>query len=127
MTVTADFNPKVEDGKCVLRFSGNLTLLRVRKLTEQLGEIEAEQLIVDLSDVERMDTVGAWLVHKLERDRGARIVGATEDQQTLIDHVARQDEQIERMAASMKAAGLCCPNMKEGDKLDSEQLNRLVD
>ena len=45
----------------------------------------------------------------------------------LIDHVARQDEQIERMAASMKAAGLCCPNMKEGDKLDSEQLNRLVD
>ena len=94
MTVTADFNPKVEDGKCVLRFSGNLTLLRVRKLTEQLGEIEAEQLIVDLSDVERMDTVGAWLVHKLERDRGARIVGATEDQQTLIDHVARADQPV---------------------------------
>ena len=94
MTVTADFNPKVEDGKCVLRFSGNLTLLRVRKLTEQLGEIEAEQLIVPLSDVERMDTGGAWLVHKHERDRGARIVGATEDQQTLIDHVARADQPV---------------------------------
>ena len=94
MTVTADINQKVEDGKCVLRFSGNLTLLRVRKLTEQLGEVEAEQLVVDLSDVDRMDTVGAWLVHKLERDRGAKIVGASEDQQTLIDHVARADQPI---------------------------------
>jgi phospholipid/cholesterol/gamma-HCH transport system permease protein len=91
MSVTSDLNPNLEDGRCVLRFSGSLTLLRVRKLSEQLEEIEAEHLTVDLSDVERMDTVGAWLVHKLERDRGAKIVGATEDQQLLIDHVARAD------------------------------------
>ena len=45
----------------------------------------------------------------------------------LIDHAARQDEQIERLSAAMQAAGLCCPSMREGDKLDSEQLNRLVD
>ncbi len=94
MTVTADFNQRVEDGKCVLHFSGNLTLLRVRKLSEQLEDLQADSLVVDLSEVERMDTVGAWLVHKLERDRGARIVGATEDQQTLIDHVARADQPI---------------------------------
>jgi phospholipid/cholesterol/gamma-HCH transport system permease protein len=94
MSVTADFSQKVEDGSCVLRFSGNLTLLRVRKLSEQLEEIDAERLVVDLSDVERMDTVGAWLVHKLERDRGARIVGATEDQQTLLDHVANADQPV---------------------------------
>jgi len=78
----------------VLRFSGNLTLLRVRKLSEQLKEIDAERLVVDLSEVERMDTVGAWLVHKLERDRGATIVGATEDQQMLIDHVTRADQPV---------------------------------
>ncbi len=94
MTVTADFKPQLEDGNCVLRLSGNLTLLRVRKLTEQLSELEAERIIVDLSEVERMDTVGAWLVHKLERDRGATIVGASEDQQTLIDHVARADQPV---------------------------------
>jgi serine O-acetyltransferase len=45
----------------------------------------------------------------------------------LIDHAARQDEQIERLTATVKAAGLCCPSMPEGDKLDSEQLNRLVE
>ena len=45
----------------------------------------------------------------------------------LINHAARQDEQIERMMATMKAAGLCCPSMPAGEKLDSVQLNKLVD
>ncbi|MGZ8361777.1 MAG: MlaE family lipid ABC transporter permease subunit, partial [Allosphingosinicella sp.] len=68
-----------------------LTLLRVRKLSAQLDAIKAEGVTVDLTEVEKMDTTGAWLVHKLQRDRGATIVGASEDQQTLIDHVARAD------------------------------------
>lgn len=45
----------------------------------------------------------------------------------LINHAARQDEQMERMMATMRAAGLACPKMPEGDKLDSEQMNKLVD
>jgi len=94
MTVTADFDADMEEGRCVLKFSGNLTMLRVRKLSEQLKEIDAEGLTVDLSGVERMDTVGAWLVHKLERDRGATIVGATEEQQLLIAHVTQADQPV---------------------------------
>jgi len=94
MTVTADFASSYEDGQCVLRLTGNLTLLRVRKLSEQLNAIEADRLVVDLAGVERMDTTGAWLIHKLERDRGAKIVGATEDQQMLINHVARADRPV---------------------------------
>jgi serine O-acetyltransferase len=47
--------------------------------------------------------------------------------QGLIAHAARQDEQMERMLASMKQAGLCCPDMPEGDKLDAVKLNKLVD
>src|ERR1044072_3029169 len=91
MSATTGFTVTEQDGRCVLRFSGSLTLLRVRKLSEQLEEVEADKPVVDLSGVERMDTVGAWLVHKLERDRRATIVGATEEQQLLIDHVARAD------------------------------------
>ena len=45
----------------------------------------------------------------------------------LINHAARQDEQMERMMATMRAAGLACPDMPQGDRLDSVQLNRLVD
>lgn len=94
MSVTADFSSNVEDGRCVLRFRGNLTILRVRRLTEQLKAMDAEHITIDLSEVERMDTVGAWLVHKLERDRGATIVGANRDQQLLIDHVTAADQPV---------------------------------
>jgi len=103
MSVTADLSQNVEDGRCVLRFSGNLTLLRVRKLSEQLNELEADDITVDLSEVERMDTVGAWLVHKLQRDRGAKLVGATREQQVLIDHVAKADQPVEMKRARPRA------------------------
>jgi phospholipid/cholesterol/gamma-HCH transport system permease protein len=94
MSEAGDFIQSSDNGECVLRFSGNLTILRVRKLSDQLKEVEADRLVVDLTEVDRMDTVGAWLVHKLERDRGARIVGATEDQKTLIDHVTQADQPV---------------------------------
>ena len=94
MTLSADLTERLDDGRVVLKFTGNLTLLRVRKLSEDLEELDGDKLVVDLSGVERMDTVGAWLVHKLERDRGAEIVGTTEEQQTLIDHVARADQPV---------------------------------
>ena len=45
----------------------------------------------------------------------------------LIDQAALQEQQIERMAAIMKAAGLDCKAMPECDKFDSAQLNKLVD
>jgi len=94
MAVTQDFTETLEDGRRVLRFSGNLTMLRVRKLNQQLKDIDGDSLTVDLTEVERMDTVGAWLVHKLERDHGAKIVGATEDQQLLIEHVTKSDRPV---------------------------------
>jgi serine O-acetyltransferase len=45
----------------------------------------------------------------------------------LINHVAQQDAQIERMCSTIKAAGIACPGMDESDKLDQAQLNRLVE
>jgi phospholipid/cholesterol/gamma-HCH transport system permease protein len=94
MSATPDFAETLEGGRCVLRFSGSLTLLRVRKLNEQLKAIDAREIVVDLGEVERMDTVGAWLIHKLQRDRGATITGASEEQMTLIEHVSRADQPV---------------------------------
>jgi serine O-acetyltransferase len=45
----------------------------------------------------------------------------------LIDQAAAQEQQIERMAAIMKASGLDCPSIPECDKFDSVQLNKLVE
>jgi phospholipid/cholesterol/gamma-HCH transport system permease protein len=81
----------VEDGRQVLRLSGSLTLARSRAITRQLDGVTAEKLRVDLSDVDRMDTVGAWLIHKLQRDRDVELVGVTEEQRSLIDNVAAAD------------------------------------
>ena len=40
---------------------------------------EADPLVIDLSGVEKMDTVGAWLVYRTVRDRGAKVTGASPD------------------------------------------------
>jgi phospholipid/cholesterol/gamma-HCH transport system permease protein len=90
MTATVDVSQN-EDGHSVVRLAGALTMLRARRLEAELAAVPGDSLTVDLSGVERMDTVGAWLVHKLERDRGATLVGATDEQRTLIEHVARAD------------------------------------
>ncbi|MDQ8758331.1 ABC transporter permease [Sphingosinicella sp. LHD-64] len=91
MSETADISHDAGGRRRVLRFAGNLTLLRVRKVSEELKQVQDEALDVDISDVERMDTVGAWLIHKLQRDHGARVIGASAEQQLLLDQVAKAD------------------------------------
>jgi len=45
----------------------------------------------------------------------------------LINHAAQQDEQLEQIKKTMKAAGICCTDLLDGDKIDSETLNRMVE
>ncbi|MYM24992.1 serine O-acetyltransferase [Duganella sp. FT135W] len=45
----------------------------------------------------------------------------------LIENAVRQEQQIERLVATMKAAGLECQSVPECDKLNSVQLNKLVE
>jgi len=94
MNIMPDFVETEEDGRCVLRFSGNLTLARIRKLTDRLKAVSADRVLVDLSNVDRMDTVGAWLIYKLQRDHRAEVVGASDDQRTLLDHVSQADQAV---------------------------------
>jgi phospholipid/cholesterol/gamma-HCH transport system permease protein len=94
MNAPADFSEMLEGDRRVLRFSGRLTIASLGDLPGRLQGLEGERQIVDLTGVERMDTVGAWLVHRLERDRGATLVGANEDQQSLIDQVAQADKPV---------------------------------
>lgn len=91
MSDAGELQAGMENDECVLRFRGNLSLLRARRLSEEIDEITAERITVDLAEVDEMDTVGAWLIHKLQRDRGASIVNATQEQRTLIDQVAKAD------------------------------------
>jgi len=80
----------------------------------------------------------AHILRKEEQTRSAQMFAAygvtpngddplSKALRNLINHVAQQDEQIERMCATMKAAGIRCHTPDESDKLDQAQLNRLVD
>jgi serine O-acetyltransferase len=80
----------------------------------------------------------AHIVRKEDQSRSARMFAAygvtpegddplSKALRNLINHVAQQDEQIERLCATLKAAGIACRGIEEDDKLDQVQLNRLVE
>jgi phospholipid/cholesterol/gamma-HCH transport system permease protein len=92
MSAPADFQHDAAEG--TLRFSGNLSLRTIGDLPERLQAVDGTIATLDLRDIERMDTVGAWLIHRLARDHGARVIGLDRNQQLLFDHVAAADHPI---------------------------------
>ena len=75
MSQTATFSPEQD----VLRFSGNLTLARIGDLAERLRAYDGKVSAVDLSGVDRMDTVGAWIVQRFASEHDATIEGLSDD------------------------------------------------
>jgi phospholipid/cholesterol/gamma-HCH transport system permease protein len=94
MTSRADFSEGNEDGRKVLHLSGDLTLARLDDVPRRLDASAGTQPIVDLSNVTAMDTVGAWLVHKLVRDHGARVVNSSPEQKALIEQLGEVDQPV---------------------------------
>lgn len=81
--------PPAEEGH-VFRPAGALTIGRAGSTERELETIP-DPLTIDLSRVERMDTVGAWLVHRTARNRGAQVIGASPETQSLLEQVADAD------------------------------------
>lgn len=72
---------------------GALTISRAAT-TEREIAAQPDPLTIDLSQVSRMDTVGAWIVHRTVRDRRARVVGATPEAKSLLEQVAEADHPV---------------------------------
>src|SRR3546814_7899845 len=107
MAVSADF--ETDDGAdgAGVRFTGRLTLARLGDLParlDALGPIAA----LDLSDIERIDTVGAWIVTRTARAHDAQVIGASEDAQRLLNALAddRSDYRVHRDRRPMWARKL---------------------
>ena len=64
------------------RVSGALTITRAASTQREIDAI-ADPLTIDLGGVEKMDTVGAWLIHRAVRDRGAKVIGAAPEEQRI--------------------------------------------
>ena len=72
------------------RCVGSLTIARAASTQREI-DAAPDPLTIDLSGVEKMDTVGAWLIYRAVRDRGAKVVGANSDVAGLLDQVAEAD------------------------------------
>lgn len=77
----------------VYRVAGALTITRAATTQRELDAL-SDPLTIDLSKVERMDTVGAWIVYRSVRDRHAKVTGASKDEQALLDEVAEYDKPV---------------------------------
>src|SRR5947209_3940828 len=78
----------------VYRVAGALTISRAATTQREIDALH-DPLTIDLSDIERMDTVGAWIVYRTVRDRGAKVIGASRDEVSLLKQVKDFDEPVQ--------------------------------
>ncbi len=103
MAATLTLDDAGTGGQRTLHLGGTLTVASLGDVAPGLAALapDGRDLTIDLGGVERIDTTGAWVVHKLLRDwqaagRTARLDGASEDAQRLIEQVAANDKPARR-------------------------------
>ena len=94
MSTDAAFVEEMRDGRQVLAFRGSLSLARLNDLPAQTERYVGRPDAIDLSQVERLDTVGAWIVHRLSVQTGAPVTGANDDAMHLIKQVSASDRDM---------------------------------
>ncbi len=83
----ADAHSQAQVYRCV----GSITISRAASTQREIDALP-NPLTIDLSGVEKMDTVGAWVIYRAVRDRGAKVVGAKGDVAALLERVPEYDE-----------------------------------
>jgi phospholipid/cholesterol/gamma-HCH transport system permease protein len=75
----------------VYRVAGALTITRAATTQREIDALH-DPITIDLSHIDRMDTVGAWIVYRTVRDRGAKVIGASRDEVSLLRQVGDFDK-----------------------------------
>jgi len=91
--VPAEFETLERDGAVVYALRGDWVVAGVAKVDARLRGLtppREQQVVLDLGGVDRMDTVGAWLVFRTRRqldegERETQLVNVKTEQQTLLD------------------------------------------
>ena len=94
MAAPADFSQDRAEGGATLRFTGDLTLARIGDVPERLEAVEEKVDRIDLAGINRIDTIGAWVIHRFARDSGARIDGLSDDAAHLMSQVETADQPV---------------------------------
>ena len=91
MSAAADFT----DDAGVIRFSGDLSLARLGSLPERLTAHDGAVKAIDLSAINRIDTIGAWVIHRFAREKDAEVEGLSGDNRTLFEPVEAADQPVQ--------------------------------
>ena len=78
-------------GGSVYRVAGTLNIARAATTQREIDALH-DPLTIDLTDINRMDTVGAWIIYRTVRDRGAKVIGASRDEVSLLQQVGEFDK-----------------------------------
>ncbi|AWW73901.1 ABC transporter permease [Erythrobacter sp. KY5] len=84
-----------EGGGTTLALSGRLLVSTIGKVERELSRLGDEIGRVDVSEVEEMDTVGAWVVCRFAGHRSAEITGATPSAKRLLEAVEAASSDVE--------------------------------
>lgn len=95
MTQPADLIERNDAQGRTVAFTGSLSLANLGDLPVRVDDIDGEIAQIDLSGITNIDTIGAWIVHRLSLRSQAQIVGANEDAARLIEVVSRNDAALE--------------------------------
>jgi phospholipid/cholesterol/gamma-HCH transport system permease protein len=90
MSAMADFEATGD----TLAFTGDLSLARLGDLPDRLNGFTGSVSRVDLSQVSRLDTIGAWVVHRFAAKNGAAVEGLGPDDRHLFEQVERADQPV---------------------------------
>jgi phospholipid/cholesterol/gamma-HCH transport system permease protein len=95
MNRPADMTETQSDDGTTVTLSGNLSISCLGDLPARLDSLSGEVRAIDLAAIDHIDTVGAWIVHRLARAHAAEIVGASTDARRLIAAVGRADAPVD--------------------------------
>ena len=73
------------------RVAGGLTITRAATTQREIDALP-DPVIIDLAEIDRMDTVGAWIIYRTVRDRGAKVINASRDEVSLLKQVGEFDK-----------------------------------
>ena len=82
----AESGQEAQAYRCV----GSITIARAASTQREIDSL-SDPVTIDVSGVTKMDTVGAWVIYRAVRDRGAKVVGASKEVSGLLDQVAEVD------------------------------------
>jgi phospholipid/cholesterol/gamma-HCH transport system permease protein len=77
----------------VYRVAGTVNIARAATTQREIDALP-DPLTIDLSEITRLDTVGAWIIYRTVRDRGAKVIGASGDEASLLEQVKEFDKPV---------------------------------